>query len=132
MYFSYHNVIKNKIKIRYNRILKSYDVLLINNSVKDQQKFSQALSEFFTYSPSSRYIILKNIGSIPVYRYSFAIPKELAKNKHSARVFTLFLIFIKKFNLIYLKNNQHIAYKCSAYNYLNFGCRPITKRQNDI
>lgn len=123
---------KGKLRVKYNRKQKTYDVLLICSSIKDQQKFSQALGEFFTYSPDARYIVLKTSFNVPLYRYSFVVPRELAKNKNSVYIFGLFLIFLKTFDMVYLKNKRNISFKCSAFNYLNFGCRPITRRQNNI
>ena len=123
---------KNKVQVKYNKKLKTYDIILINNSVKDQQNFSEAISEFFTFSSDSRYVILKKCCNASLYRYSFNVPKELAKNKQFAYIFSLFLILIKRFDLVYLKNKPNIVFKCSTYNYLNFNCRPITKRQNSL
>ena len=123
---------KNRLRVKYNIRTKTYDVLLINSSIKDQQKFSKALMDFFTYSSSARYIVLKTFYSIPLYRYSFVVPKDLAKNKHSTYIFAWFILFLKSFKMVYLRNNRSVGFKCSTYNYLNFNCRPITKRQNNI
>ena len=51
---------------------------------------------------------------------------------HSALIFNLCLFLLRKSELVYARSRRNIMFSCSVYNYLNFGCRSITKRQNSI
>ena len=124
--------VKSRVKVKYNIRNKTYDVIIISNSMKDQQKFSQSLTEFFMLSKDARYVLIKKFYYKPLYRYSFVVPKELAKNHRMAYVFSLYLLLTKNNTLVYVKNNRNVITQCSIYNYFNFCCRPITKRQNSV
>ena len=128
-------ILKNKCKqkIRYNWKEKSIDVILISNNLKEQKKFSEALSEFFTAPTSKeRYAVIKKLYGNYVYKYSYQVPDELAKNRNSAKLFGSYLLHLKNIGVVYLKNSKKLSRRVENYSYLNFGCRPITQRQNSI
>lgn len=120
-----------KLKIRRNMKNRTFDVVLIDNNMKEQRLFANSLTEFFTYPSNCRYLIVKKLYETKACKYSYQVPSALDQNKEMAQAFASRFFFLRSYRLYYAKIAKTIMNRCRRQSYL-FGCRPVKQRQTTL
>lgn len=106
------------------------NVVLISENLKEQKVFHNAVCEFFSPMDNPRYILIKTILNLKIYRYSYQIPKLFSTNKSMAHDFYARLKAILSGTVIYNSTkNQKVIYKAQKRNYISKKNKPVSQKQ---
>ncbi len=108
------------------------NVSLVNATIHEQNVFNKAVSELLTPIDNPRYIVIKkNILGKYNYKYSFACPSIIGKNKNTAELFNKYLSnIIGKYELVYTRNEngRKFILKCKIKSYISYNAKKVNNK----
>ena len=108
------------------------NVAIDNATIHEQNIFNKAISEFLSPIDNPRYIIIKK-GNLCKYnyKYSFACPTCIGKNKEMADVLRKYLDkYMGKYELVYTRydNGRQFILECRKSSYITYNTKQINKK----
>lgn len=108
------------------------NVFLVNATNREQNIFNKAMAELLTPIDNPRYIVIKkNAFNKYNYKYSFACPSIIGKNKETAELFNKYLSsIIGKYELVYTRheNGRKFILKCRTKSYISYNAKKINNK----
>lgn len=108
------------------------NVALTNATIYEQNIFNKAITEFLSPIENPRYIVIKR-GFIKKYnyKYSFACPTMIGKNKETATLFNHYLSkIIGSYVLVYTRHGEDRKFilKCRKKSYISYNAKKINRK----
>ena len=108
------------------------NVSLVNATIHEQNIFNKAMAEFLSPIENPRYIVIKKgIFSKYNYKYSFACPTIIGKNKEIADLFNRYLSkIIGKYELVYTRHEEGRKFilKCRKQSYITYNAKKVNSK----
>ncbi len=108
------------------------NVSLINATLYEQNLFNTAITEFLNPIENPRYVIIrKNCFKKYNYKYSFACPSVIGKNKETAEIFKRYLSkLMGKYDLVYTRSEEgrKLILKCRQKSYISYNAKKLMKK----
>lgn len=108
------------------------NVSLVNATIHEQNIFNKAIAEFLSPIDNPRYIVIKRgLISKYNYKYSFACPTIIGKNKETADLFNRYLSkIIGKYELVYTRheNGRKFILKCRTKSYISYNAKKVNNK----
>ena len=108
------------------------NVSLVNATIHEQNIFNKAIAEFLSPIDNPRYIVIKRgLISKYNYKYSFACPTIIGKNKETADLFNRYLSkIIGKYDLVYTRheNGRKFILKCRTKSYISYNAKKVNNK----
>ena len=108
------------------------NVSLGNATIHEQNIFNKAIAEFLSTIDNPRYIVIKRgLISKYNYKYSFACPTIIGKNKETADLFNRYLSkIIGKYDLVYTRheNGRKFILKCRTKSYISYNAKKVNNK----
>lgn len=108
------------------------NVSLANATIHEQNIFNKAMDEFLSPIENPRYIVIKKgIFSKYNYKYSFACPTIIGKNKETADLFNRYLSkIIGKYELVYTRHEEGRKFilKCRKQSYITYNAKKVNSK----
>lgn len=108
------------------------NVSLINATIHEQNIFNKATAEFLCPIENPRYIVIKRgLLNKYNYKYSFACPSVIGKNKETAELFNKYLLNITgKYELVYTRheNGRKFILKCRTKSYISYNAKKVNSK----
>ena len=125
------NNISSNGKIRVSKTKEYVKLSIELENIREQKVFLTCVKELLNPIADGRYLMLKTVGKVPVYRFSYQLPEIFSVNKDSAILIKKRLLVLSPSKLLYTKNteNSKMVYMCKKYSYINSVAKPITEKQ---
>lgn len=121
-----------KLKVKSDEKGMFINVSLMNATIYEQNIFTKAISEFLNPIDNPRYIVIKRgLFSKYNYRYSFACPSIIGKNKDNAKIFNNYLSkIIGKYSLVYTRYEagRKLILKCRKKSYITYNAKQVDSK----
>ena len=108
------------------------NVSLINATIHEQNIFNKAISEFLSPIENPRYIVIKRgLLNKYNYKYVFACPTIIGKNKDTADLFNRYLSKIMgKYELVYTRyeEGRKFILKCRKKSYITYNAKKVNNK----
>lgn len=108
------------------------NIFLVNATVHEAYIFNKAITEFLSPIDNPRYIVIKKgLFTKYNYKYSFACPSIIGKNKETADIFNKYLSkIIGKYELVYTRceNGRKFILKCRKKSYISYNAKKINNK----
>lgn len=108
------------------------NVSLVNATIHEQNIFNKAMAEFLSPIENPRYIVIKKgIFRKYNYKYSFACPTIIGKNKEIADLFNRYLSkIIGKYELVYTRHEEGRKFilKCRKQSYITYNAKKVNSK----
>ena len=120
-----------KIKVTKNKTKKTIDIVAMMDNIKEQKVLLDAIQEFFSPLIDPRYVLIKKICGIKIYRYSFQIPTLLSNKKETVDPFIKQLKLLLPFKVIFAKGigQTRTIITCQKRSYIKANGRKFTQKQ---
>lgn len=108
------------------------NVSLVNATIHESNIFNKSIAEFLSPIDNPRYIVIKR-GLLHKYnyKYSFACPSIIGKNKETADLFNKYLSkIIGKYELVYTRheNGRKFILKCRIKSYISYNAKKVNNK----
>jgi hypothetical protein len=119
-----------QIRVKKNKLKRTIDVIAELENIKDQKVMLDALTEFFSRVVEPRYVLIKVMFGLKLYKYSYPLPTLISSRKEVADDFAKKLKLIHPYTLIYTKSaeNVQVLLNCQKHSYINPN-KTITQKQ---
>ncbi|MGI6709856.1 MAG: DEAD/DEAH box helicase family protein [Bacilli bacterium] len=108
------------------------NVSLVDATIHEQNIFNKAIAEFLNPIENPRYIVIKKgLVSKYNYKYSFACPSVIGKNKEIADLFNSYLSKIMgKYSLVYTRyeEGRKFILKCRIKSYISYNAKQVNSK----
>lgn len=114
------------IRVKEDENKRGVNIFLITQSIREQNVFSKALSEFYSGGTNNRYVIVKRGLFGLNCKISFACPSVFGTNKNNVN--KLVANLSKNLGMLkfyYLQNNNNIFNRCKNKSYISAESEPI-------
>ncbi|MBQ4558633.1 MAG: DEAD/DEAH box helicase family protein [Clostridia bacterium] len=107
----------NSIVVKVCRKKKVVNLHMISNNIREQKIFLGCVNEFFSPIDDPRYLIVRTVLGIDLYKYSFNVPAMLATKKKKAINAVCKFTILDPFRLVFVPKSQKTLFMCMRYNY---------------